>query len=311
MLVTVTMNPSVDRTVALEELALGETNRVKDVRTDASGKGINVSLALRQLGFPSIAAGFLAGREGRFVEAEVREFGITPHFTWLKKGSTRVNIKVYEVGHNRTTEINEPGPVVEPQDEAAIWRDLAQVIPQAEYVICSGSLPPGVKPDFYSRLIDKCRELGVKVCLDASGPALLEGIKAKPFLIKPNEDEVEQLLGWKPEGKEEIRAAAASLTKLGMEMVIMSLGADGAVFYREGEEVLWGRAAADPVRSTSGCGDALLAGVVSSLLTRRTWDETVRWSIATATATAEIFGTGFPTVEHIKQVLPRVVVESL
>jgi 1-phosphofructokinase len=83
------------------------------------------------------------------------------------------------------------------------------------------------------------------------------------------------------------------------------------VFYREGEEVLWGRAAADPVRSTSGCGDALLAGVVSSLLTRRTWDETVRWSIATATATAEIFGTGFPTVEHIKQVLPRVVVESL
>ena len=179
MLVTVTMNPSVDRTVALEELALGETNRVKDVRTDASGKGINVSLALRQLGFPSIAAGFLAGREGRFVEAEVREFGITPHFTWLKKGSTRVNIKVYEVGHNRTTEINEPGPVVEPQDEAAIWRDLAQVIPKLNMSSVQEACPLELS-QISSRLIDKCRELGVKVCLDASGPALLEGIKAKP-----------------------------------------------------------------------------------------------------------------------------------
>ena len=311
MLVTLTMNPSVDRTVALAELALGETNRVQEVRSDASGKGINVSRALMQLGIPSTAAGFLAGREGEFVEEAVRSFGITPHFTWLNQGQTRINTKILELNHNRTTEVNEPGPKVDAAAEAALWQDLAELIPQAEYVVCSGSLPPGVNHDFYFRLVEKCRAQGVPVILDASGPALIAGVKAKPFMIKPNVDEVAQLLGWRPEGKEERSRAIASLAELGIEIVAMSLGADGAVFYRRGEAVLWGRAAAEPLASTSGCGDALLTGVLVSLLAERPWAETVRWSIATATATAEIFGTNFPDQAHIESVLPRVVVEEL
>ena len=149
------------------------------------------------------------------------------------------------------------------------------------------------------------------MCLDTSGPALTAGVKAKPVMLKPNEDEVEQLLGWKPAGKEEMLAAVERLVHLGSELVVMSLGAEGAVFCRQGEEVLWGKAAAEPLASTSGCGDALVAGVVACLLTNRSWEETVRWSIATATATAEIFGTGFPDEEHIRRVLPRVVVERL
>lgn len=311
MLVTVTMNPSVDRTVALEEFRLGETNRVKEVRSDASGKGINVSKALIKQGFTSTATGLLAGREGEFVEEAVRSAGITPRFTWLSKGQTRTNTKIFEIKHNWTTEINEPGPVVAAEDEAAFWQDFREILPQARFVICSGSLPPGIHPDFYARLIETCREHGVKVCLDTSGPALTAGVKAKPVMLKPNEDEVEQLLGWKPAGKEEMLAAVERLVHLGSELVVMSLGAEGAVFCRQGEEVLWGKAAAEPLASTSGCGDALVAGVVACLLTNRSWEETVRWSIATATATAEIFGTGFPDEEHIRRVLPRVVVERL
>lgn len=311
MIVTLTMNPSVDRTVALDELTLGATNRVREARVNGSGKGINVSLALKKLGISSAAAGILAGREGQFVEDTVRSAGITPYFTWLKQGATRVNTKVFESKHNRTTEINEPGPQVGAEDEAALWRDLKAVVPGADYLICAGSLPPGVEPGFYRRLTSWCRERGVKVCLDASGKALMEGVRAQPFMIKPNEDEVEQLLGWRPAGKEQMLTAVQRLAGLGPEIVIVSLGGEGAVFYRRGEDVLWARARAEPLASTAGCGDALVAGVISSLLAGRTWEELVCWSVAVATATAEIFGTEFPTVHHVQRALERVIIEKL
>ncbi|NMB00623.1 MAG: 1-phosphofructokinase family hexose kinase [Firmicutes bacterium] len=311
MIVTLTMNPAVDKTVAVDVLGLGETNRVSEVITDASGKGINVSRALVKLGFSSTTAGFLAGQDGRWIEEELLKQGITPKFTWLAQGRTRVNTKIYEKLTGRTTEVNEPGPIVQKIDEEALWEDLDALIPVTQYLICSGSLPHGLATDFYARLIKRYGNFDVRICLDTSGSALASGVQARPYLIKPNLDEAEHLLGYVIDDLDSVQSAMKSFIQLGIPLVILSLGEKGAIFYREGAEPLWARAEAELIGSTSGCGDALLAGVVSGLLAQRPWDETVRWSIAVATATAEIFGTKFPNLEHIERVLPRVQVEKL
>ena len=311
MIVTLTMNPAIDRTVTVDTFVLGGTNRVQEVRIDPSGKGVNVSRALIKLGHSSVAMGFLGGTEGEFIASELQRCNIEPKFTWLKKGGTRVNTKIYELATNRTTEINELGPIVTAEEKANLWKAFEEVLPKAKLLICSGSLPKGIDFPFYYELIRKCNDLGVKVCLDTSGPALTEGIKATPYFIKPNKNEVEALLNQTIEGSSAVKKAMRELTTLGIPLVVMSLGEEGALFYRQGQPIIWGKAAAEPVRSTSGCGDALVAGVISCILEGRSWEETVRWSTAVATATAEIASTAFPDRNHIRKILPKVTIKLL
>lgn len=311
MIVTLTMNPAIDRTVTLESVALGETNRIQEVRIHASGKGVNVSRALLRQGLNSIAMGFLGGQEGAFIESQLRLAGIGTKFTWVEQGNTRINTKVYEKDAGRTTELNEPGPEISSQDVEALFAAVEEVLPQTNYLICSGSLPRGVKDSFYYDLIQRCKQSGVKVFLDASGTALTQGVQAKPFFIKPNEDEVEMLLGRRVSNRSEIKAAMQDLKEFGIPYIVLSLGEAGAVFCSEGHPLLWAQAVAEPVLSTSGCGDSLVASFVSSLVQRRSWEDTVKWSVATATAKAEISGTVFPDLQHIERTLPRVRIEEL
>lgn len=311
MIVTLTMNPAIDRTVTLEAVELGATNRLQDVRVDASGKGVNVSRALKQQGVASLAMGLLAGSDGKFIADTLEQLEIETRFTWCEQGNTRVNTKVYERANGRTTELNEAGPVVNEADLRAFWQDLEEILPESKLLICSGSLPQGVAPKFYYQLISRCKELGVKVFFDSSGPALLEGIKAKPYFIKPNQDEIELLLKRKVANPLEIKDALSDLEKLGIPIIVISLGEEGAIFYSKDQPLFWGRAEAEQVQSTAGCGDALVASFAASLLAGRSWEEAVRWSIAAATATVELPGTNFPTIEHIERLLPKVQIEDI
>ena len=309
MVLTLTANPALDHTVTVEKLELGGTNRVSLSHAAVGGKGINVSRALRQLGVASAATGFLAGPEGRRVEESVAEQGIRPDFIWLKEGSTRVNVKIYEASENRTTELNNPGPIVGQEDAHALLDRLDSLLPQVDFLVCAGSLPQGLPSSFYAAVIEKARVYGVKACLDTSGAALAEGVCAKPYLVKPNKDEAEQLLGYPIVGLQAVRTAVRDLAELGIPVVVLSLGGEGAVFYRTGEDIVWGRAQAEPLRSTTGCGDSLLAGTVAAIKAGLSWEETVRFAVATATAAAELFGTEFPSKTHIEGVLHRVQVQ--
>jgi 1-phosphofructokinase len=311
MIVTLTMNPAIDRTVIIESVALGETNRIQEVKVDASGKGVNVSRALLQQGLPSLAMGFLGGTEGEYIATSLKSENLETKFTWIEQGSTRVNTKVYEQAAGRTTELNEPGPVVTSRDVERLYEALEEVLPQTEILICAGSLPRGMEGSFYYDLIQKCKKSGVQVFLDASGNALTKGVQAIPTFIKPNEDEAEMLLGKRVRSRTEIITAMHDLRELGIPYIVLSLGEAGAVFCAQGEPLLWAQAQAEQVLSTSGCGDSLLASFVSSLVKKRSWLETVRWSVATATATAEMTGTVFPDLEHIQRSLPRVRIEEL
>lgn len=311
MIVTLTMNPSIDRTIILDTMKIGETNRVQAVYTDPSGKGINVSRVLYKLGVSSVAMGFLAGSEGQFMEESLQERGLQTRFTWLNEGKTRTNLKLYEVANNRTTEINEQGPNVTEQDLARLWADLKEVLSQCKLLICSGSLPPGVDSKFYFELITYCQKEKIKVCLDTSGPALLEGIQAKPYFIKPNQDEAETLLNRSLQGRTDLKKALEDLKILEIPVIVLSLGAKGALFYKKGEPTIWAKAQAKKVKSTAGCGDSLVASLSTSLLQEAPWETAVTHAIATSTATVEMEGTSFPSQRQIAAVLPRVVLEEV
>lgn len=299
MIATLTMNPAVDRVVTLANIELGGTNRLKQVHDYACGKGINVSRALKKLGVDSVVLGLFAGNEGEMIESALAEEGIRLNPTWLTTGRTRVNVKVYEEDLVRTTELNEQGPEVSLQDQEALWQTLDSLLPQLNYLICSGSLPPGIVPTFYAELLTKCAPFGVKVCLDASGEALREGIKNRPFMVKPNKDEAEDLLGMTIGNRESLVKAVDQLLKMEIPLGAISLGADGAVFYQQGYPAYFAKAAASQVHSTAGCGDALLSGLLASILKGASWEESVCYSVATATATAELSGTEFPDTNHV------------
>lgn len=311
MIVTLTLNPAIDRTVTINTVALGETNRLEEVRRDASGKGINVSRALAKQGISSVAMGYLAGTEGEFIATTLEKYNIETKFTWIRQGSTRLNTKIYEKATKRTTELNEPGPLVQAKDTENLWRYLESILPKTSFLICSGSLPRGVDTSFYYDLIKKCNQLGVKVFFDSSGTALTQGVKASPYFIKPNQDEAKTLLKRAIGDKSAMKATLEELAKLAIPFIVLSLGEDGAIFYSDQKPLLWAKAPAEQLGSTSGCGDALVAAFVASLLQNKSWEDIVRWSIATATATAELSGTTFPDKEHIKRVLPRVLVEDM
>ncbi|MGI6650170.1 MAG: 1-phosphofructokinase [Limnochordia bacterium] len=307
MIVTLTMNPAVDRTVIVDSFALGQTNRVLDVHTAAGGKGVNVSRALMQWNVPSTATGFLAGLEGEFIAKALQSGKIEPRFVWLAgKGKTRTNTKIYDSASRLTTELNEPGPEITRKDEAALWRLLEGLLPQAKLIVCSGSLPRGISTSFYCELTQRCNRLGVLVCLDTSGPPLAEGVKAGPYFLKPNKEELENLFGKKLENELQIVGAIKQLAKYGIQLIVVSCGEDGAVYYKKGEPLFWGKAVASPVNSTTGCGDALVAAVVLALTKGMGWEDTVRWAAAAATGTAELAGTDFPELKHIESIIPRV-----
>lgn len=311
MIVTLTMNPAVDKTAVLDLVELGGTNRLEQIRMDAAGKGINVSRALSSQGVPSLAMGLVAGREGQFIIDELESRGIKTKFTWCRKGHTRVNLKVYEQASGRTTELNEPGPEVGAYELEELWRSLEEVLPHTELLICSGSLPPGAAPSFYRELIDYSHERGVQVFFDASGQALLEGVKAKPYFIKPNQEEAELLLGRGISHPREVKVVREQLDQLAVPVIVLSFGAEGAVFCSQGEELLWAKAEAREVESSTGCGDALVAAFAAAWSQGKPWAEVVRWSTATGTAAVELPGTSFPDIDQITELVPRVRLESL
>lgn len=310
MIATLTMNPAVDRTVIVNGFRSGGLNRVKEVRVDASGKGINVSKALLKLGFGSMALGFLGGNEGKFIVEEAMQAGIAARFTWLEGRSTRTNVKVFDEATGETTELNEPGPLVREADLERLNEDIDRALRECTHLICSGSLPPGVPDDFYANLVERANERGVYCVLDTNGPALVKGIRKRPFMIKPNSDEIADIMGRPLKSAPDLVTAVKTLLAESIVIVILSLGADGAIFgSREG--IFWSRAPAEVVRSTAGCGDALVAATVASLASGRDWEETARFATAVAVATVGMEGTAFPSLDEVERVVDKVQVNRL
>lgn len=310
MIYTVTLNPALDKTVEIPSLTLDSVNRITSMRTDPGGKGINVSKVIKKLGGTSIATGILAGETGRTIESTLTTYGLQSFFHYVE-GETRTNLKIIDPVCHTNTDLNEPGVVVSKQILSNLLSDLSERIHQGDIVVLSGSVPKGAPVDTYAQWTKVCQDLGSKVILDADGELFKEGIKASPYLIKPNHHELSAFVGQPLHKPEEIEQAARQLMKeYQISKVVVSMGSDGALYLTE-EETMYAEGLKVPVGSTVGAGDSVVAALAISEENNMDLTETVRLSTATGAANVMCSGTQAAEYDTIRELIPKVIIHKL
>ena len=283
MILTVSLNPAVDRTCRLDGLAPGQVNRLDSVENVAGGKAVNVTKVLRQFRISVKAVGFLGGRSGRMIEETLEEMGVECHFTPVD-GETRTNVNLLEPG-GRVTELLEPGPAITEKELGMFLKQFTGCVESCKIVVLSGSIPAGVPQDIYAALIQLCNLSGCKAVLDTSGEALARGIQAGPYLVKPNRRELETLAGRKLESLTSLEEAARQLLKQGVKKVVVSLGEEG-LFYVDGQKTLRQEAAKVKAVNTVGCGDTVVASLCMSELAEEEAETALKKAAALSAANA-------------------------
>jgi len=313
VIVTVTPNPGLDRTLTVPRITFNEMIRAKASRLDWGGKGLNVSRALQALGVESVATGFLGGATGHMLEVGLHDLGIATDFVPIV-GETRTNTVIAEVETERYVKVNEAGPTVRAEEVAAFLDRTRGRIQPGDIWVLSGSLPPGVAPDFYAEVIALVQASDALALLDSSGEPLRLGCAASPYLVKPNLTEAEELTGQRIRSDAEALAAAGCFLQQGIELAALSLGADGLLLASK-HEAIWARPPRAPVRNPVGAGDALLAGIASALASagrpqgapnRPALEDIARWGVAAGTAAAMREGVDVGTRAEVKTLYQQV-----
>ena len=288
-ILTLTLNPALDLTVRLARLEPGEVNRSETMLTHAAGKGVNVAQVLADLGHHVTVGGFLGEDNPQAFEALIARRGFADAFIRVP-GETRSNIKIAEHG-GRVTDINAPGPQVTEQAQQALLNQLTLIAPGHDAVVVAGSLPRGVSPLWFQGLLEQLKNLGLKVALDTSGEALRAGLKASPWLIKPNTEELAEALDCPTDSVDQQAQAAERLHAEGIEHVVISHGADGVNWFSPGT-ALHATPPQVSVASTVGAGDSLLAGMLHGLLSFDVPETTLRRATAIAAMAVTQIGFG-------------------
>jgi 1-phosphofructokinase len=309
MIVTVTLNPAIDRSLTVPRFEVGKTNRGEVKRTDAGGKGINVAKAVKQFGAEVYALGFVAGSNGHFILEALAASGILADFTNVP-GETRVNLKIHDPVYGTETELNEPGFQVLPEHLEAMKQKIREYSPRSDVMVFSGSLPPGAPPETFAELMTIARALGAKCMLDTAGPALRLGLEAKPLLLKPNRAEVEGLLQVQLGTRRELAEAARKLLEMGAEEVVISLGADGAIAATK-QELLSVRPPAVTPRSSVGAGDAMVAALAYGEVKHLLFRESFRLAMAASAAAVTMEGSKVAELALIQSLIPLVQIEEV
>ncbi len=281
-ILTLTLNPALDLTVRLPRLEPGEVNRSETVLTHAAGKGVNVAQVLADLGHHVTVGGFLGEDNPQAFEALIASRGFGDAFVRVP-GETRSNIKIAEYD-GRVTDINAPGPWVGEQAQKVLLKSVEAIGPEFDAVVVAGSLPNGVSPQWFQGLLEALKNLGLKVALDTSGEALIAGLKAGPWLVKPNTEELAEALGHSAD-------AVSQLHQQGVEHVVVSDGAAGVSWFSPGR-ALHATPPKVSVASTVGAGDSLLAGMLHGLLSGDTPEQTLRRATAIAAMAVTQIGFG-------------------
>lgn len=308
MIVTVTMNPAVDKTIFLDGLHRGTLNRMKRVVMDAGGKGINVSKTIAALGGNSIATGFLGGNNGRFIEKTLKHAGIRTDFVHMD-AETRTNYKIMEAD-GTLTELNESGTEISAQKFSELSQKLCDYAEENTLFVLSGSVPPGISPDAYGRLIRRLKKQGACVFLDADGEMFCRGMAEHPDFIKPNRREALQYYGLSEETEnQELIRYAGKFLKSGTDFAAVSLGSKGAAFLtNEGEYF----AEALPVKavSTVGAGDAMVAALCMGYEMKLPLREQMIFAMAVSAGAVETEGTKPPTMKRVRELTKQVVLKK-
>jgi 1-phosphofructokinase/tagatose 6-phosphate kinase len=312
MILTVTLNAAIDRTVAVPNFRLGQRHRAVEARTVAGGKGVNVARALKLLGRPVIATGLAGGATGSRILERLVEEGILNDFTRISEES-RTNLVVVDPTNNEQSEINERGPEVRPDEIARFTEKLLYLAKGAELCVIAGSIPPGVEPDAYERLIADLQALDVPVLLDTDGEPMRAGLRAEPAVVAPNVDEAEEAVGHEftePEdlslglsGLLEMGATEAIITRENGCVAISGLGVDRSRYEVEIEPL-------EPVAGV-GSGDAFLAGYASARYRGASAPDCLAYGVACGAESTQRLGAGLIDAREVERLLGEIEIERL
>jgi 1-phosphofructokinase family hexose kinase len=294
MIVTVTLNAAIDRTLMVPNFQLGQRHRASVGITSAGGKGINIARAARRLGVPVVCTGLAGGRNGTLLVEELTNEGILNDFVRIR-GESRTSTAVLDPTSNVYTEINEWGPEVADDELDVLREKLVYLAQGADYIVFAGSLPRGVDPGIYAELIRESNRRGLMTVLDSEGEALRFGIEADPYLVAPNLREAEALVGHEFVDEEDLSTGLDEIAELGARNVIITLdtGCYGLFRAERAEDVrLRARAPRLEAVSTVGAGDTLLAGFIAARMGGRSYEDALRSAVAASAASVLEAGPG-------------------
>lgn len=311
MVLTVTLNPSVDRALFIEELRVGDTNRVIRTETDAGGKGVNLSRVLCEMGGDTVATGFIGGGAGAYI-CRVLDQQKLDHCFIEVDGETRTNISVEDANRGLPTTFNERGPQITDSDLDRLFGRVKEFLPRIQWLAMGGSLPPGAPDDVFRRLVEVAHEAGVRTLVDADGEAMKLAMEAKPSFVKPNEKEAARLLNRDITGRNESLRAAQELYELNgasENVAVVSRGPGGAALACE-LGVFDGITPNVEMRSTVGCGDSMLGGMLWAMQKGEPLTTAFQWGLAAGAATAFTDGTEIARRAVVEQLFPQARIEQ-
>ncbi len=300
MIYTMTFNPSLDYIMKVKDFNLGVVNRTYEESIFPGGKGINVSIVLGNLGIENKAFGFIAGFTGEEIEKKVKNSGCIAEFIKLKEGNSRINVKLKS---KEESEINAQGPKIDKYAIESLYKKLDE-IKNGDILVLAGSIPNTLPSDMYENIMKYLNDKNIKVIVDATKDLLLNVLKYKPFLIKPNKHELEEMFNVSINSEEEIIKYAKKLQDMGAINVLISMAGDGAILINENGEVLKHKAPKGEVKNSVGAGDSMVAGFIAGYIMKQNYKDALKYGIATGSASA--FSEDLATKEKVKEIFEMI-----
>lgn len=305
MLYTLTFNPAVDLVMKIDEVHLGELNRVQKDEYVAGGKGINMSVLLKRLGHDNIASGFIGGFTGAFVRESLEKEGVQTAFHELA-GVTRINVKLHAA---QETELNANGPMVSQADVVELMAYFERVLQAGDVVFLAGNAAPGMTSEHYVQVAELCQAKGALFVLDSNKTLLTACLPQRPFLIKPNAQELSEIFNTRIDSLEDVIENARQLQALGAQNVIVSLGGDGAVLVTDRQEVYRSSVPSGTVVNSVGAGDSMVAGFMAKYIETQDYAQSLRQGAACGSATA--FSVGIAQAELALALMDEIQIQRI
>lgn len=305
MIYTITFNPSIDYMVNVDHFKLGEVNRTSNEYILPGGKGINVSIVLHNIGIESEALGFIAGFTGKEIERLTKTYGITTSFIDVKNGYSRINFKMKS---DEESEVNGNGPQIY-QEHLDLLMEKLSYLTQDDILVLSGSIPNSVPTDIYSYIMEKLSHKNIKVVVDATGDLLMNVLKHRPFVIKPNNHELEEMFHVKLSTLEDIIFYAKKLLNLGARNVLISMAGDGALLICENGKTYQCNAPKGIIKNSVGAGDSMVAGFIAGYVQSSNYEEAFKMGVATGSASA--FSKNLATKKEIDSLLQDIEIKNI
>lgn len=309
MILTLTLNPCIDKTIYLDQLEVGSYNRVKSTREDLAGKGLNVSIVLNNLGEDTLCTGFNFKSNCHLLNHLLDSHHVKHEFV-LSEGAIRTNVKLFDLSCQVMTEVNEAGPFVPETSTEQLLEYIENALSHTDILVMSGSIPPGVPTDIYQRLIRTANQKQVKTVLDAAGEPLFLGLKEKPYLIKPNTLEFEQAFQKEIESGMDMLEIAQQVVNNGIPYLCLSMGADGAMLIDK-EHAYRAKALPLDPKGLTGAGDSMVAGMCYAIQKELGSEDILRYAMASAGGSIRQEGTLLATQKDIEELLPLVEIETI